>query len=608
MNTKGLRALLLGLFVICPPVGAWSEEAASTATSTAPVAFSLNIHAPAPLDAFLLRHAELQNFQTLSDLSPKELQRLLLTSPDDLRQLLASQGYFSPQIELQLKTTPLPPEVDIHIEPGPVTQVATQQVVLKGTINSDPHSKTQRDTAVNSWPWAIGDTFTQAGWDEAKQALLHTLTQYRYPEAHISHSSAEIDTEHHQAHLLIEIDSGPAYRVGELQIQGHERYATTDIEHLVHLAGVTPGTVYDETALQHAQQRLLEYGPFESVFVRLDTRATPDAAPVEVNVREAPTQKIVMGIGASTDNGARLSLEHLHHRVPGLDWRATSKLQWERDTQTVQTAFDSPITAQGWRWNVAGMWQREENDPLVTSSEQLKIGRTYGWRTLERQFYAEYDRTDTDNTRLHTQDAAVSSVSAHYAWTQRHFNSLTLPTEGQGLTWEIGSGVTLSQDRQPYLRTRLRWLAYFPTNHQQPAGNRWAMRLDGGVVWSSDESLVPATQRFLAGGTGSVRGYGLHEIGVTRSDGGTDPGRLLALASIEWQHPLHTEQTSNNEWESTLFIDAGAVANHMQTLKPKIGIGTGLRYRSPVGPLQIDLAYGLEQQAFRLHMSVGFTF
>jgi len=38
------------------------------------------------------------------------------------------------------------------------------------------------------------------------------------------------------------------------------------------------------------------------------------------------------------------------------------------------------------------------------------------------------------------------------------------------------------------------------------------------------------------------------------------------------------------------------------------GVGTGVRYNSPVGPLQLDLAYGLETKRLRLHLNVGFTF
>jgi translocation and assembly module TamA len=37
-------------------------------------------------------------------------------------------------------------------------------------------------------------------------------------------------------------------------------------------------------------------------------------------------------------------------------------------------------------------------------------------------------------------------------------------------------------------------------------------------------------------------------------------------------------------------------------------VGTGVRINSPVGPMELDLAYGLQSRAFRLHMNVGFTF
>ena len=57
-----------------------------------------------------------------------------------------------------------------------------------------------------------------------------------------------------------------------------------------------------------------------------------------------------------------------------------------------------------------------------------------------------------------------------------------------------------------------------------------------------------------------------------------------------------------------MFIDAGAVANRLPDLKPRYGLGTGIRYISPVGPLQLDLAYGLETRRWRIHLSVGATF
>lgn len=608
-------ALLLGSALACAAParaqdGSAAEPPASTPASAAQAGMPLRLEilAPAPLDAFLLRHAELQRYSELADLGRAELERLLLTAPADLRQLLATQGYFSPRVDVRLvENAGVPRTVRITVDPGPLAHVAGWRIVLNGPAQDDPVAADQRAALLAGWTLGEGRVFTQQDWDGAKQAALRQLTRHRYPQARITHSLADIDPERHEVLLRLELDSGPPYRFGELRIEGSDRYEPATIERLLRLAGVVRGEDFDEGLLQSAQQRLLEQGDYESVFVRIDTDADPGAAPVEVSVREAKQQKLVLGIGASTDNGGRLSVEHLHHRVPGLDWRATNKLQLERDTRTLGAALDSPVDPQGWHWNLGAQLQRQDDGSTITTSEQLKAGRAQGARRLERQFYLQYDRAQVHDRALAVQADAASSVSAHYGWTRRDFDDLANPTRGQGLALELGAGLTLSQTPQPYLSSRLRWQAYRPAFEASDRPSRWSLRLEGGAVWSPDDGAVPATQRFLAGGEGSVRGYGLRDIGVPRSDGSVDPGRLLALASVEWQRPLWLDGR-RSDWETALFLDAGAVADRSQDLSPKVGVGAGLRYRSPVGPLQLDLAYGLERRAFRLHMSVGFLF
>ena len=104
-----------------------------------------------------------------------------------------------------------------------------------------------------------------------------------------------------------------------------------------------------------------------------------------------------------------------------------------------------------------------------------------------------------------------------------------------------------------------------------------------------------------------MRGYGLRDIGVKLANGTISPGRYLAVGSIEWQRPILRDGLPS-EWENTFFIDAGAVADKPQELRPSVGVGTGVRWKSPIGPLQIDLAYGVKVKQVRLHVSVGFVF
>jgi translocation and assembly module TamA len=81
----------------------------------------------------------------------------------------------------------------------------------------------------------------------------------------------------------------------------------------------------------------------------------------------------------------------------------------------------------------------------------------------------------------------------------------------------------------------------------------------------------------------------------------------MVVGSVEWQRPIRWGGRST-EFESVLFVDAGGVADRPGDIRLSTGVGTGVRWKSPVGPVQADIAYGVESKDVRLHMSVGFTF
>ncbi|MBW8327961.1 MAG: BamA/TamA family outer membrane protein, partial [Thiobacillus sp.] len=56
------------------------------------------------------------------------------------------------------------------------------------------------------------------------------------------------------------------------------------------------------------------------------------------------------------------------------------------------------------------------------------------------------------------------------------------------------------------------------------------------------------------------------------------------------------------------FVDAGDAADSPGALSPSFGYGVGARFRSPVGPINLDLAYGEATDEFRLHFSLGVSF
>ena len=587
----------------------WHVAQAQTPPEASKQPFTLEVVAPAPLNDFVRRHAELQRFQALDDLTPQELERLLATAPDNIRRLLGTQGYFAPRVQVQLLPATqdnVPPVVQVTVEPGARTQVAKVAIGLQGEVRDNPASAEQRAAVQGEWALPVGEPFTQAAWDTAKNQALRSLANRVYPRARITNSLADIDPERHEAHLNVDLDSGPAYAFGDIAVEGAQRYDPDMARRLTRLAGVRRGAPYDEAVLQAAQQRLVDSGYYASAFVMVDETDTPQDAPVQVRVREARLQKLVLGVGASTDNGPRLSLEHTHLNVPGLHWRADTNLKLERDASTLGTQLQSPVDDQGWHWVTGVQLQRVQDDPSVTHSQQWRVGQAQNGAELDRSFFLQYDRSRITDPGLPDADAE-SSISANYAWTRRRFDDITFPRRGHGLAVELGAGVTLSQERQPYLRAKARWLGYWPVASDSTRPSRLALRLEGGAIWARNNAPVPATQRFLAGGDQSVRGYGPREIGIPLASGGVDPGRLLTVASLEWQRPIWVDG-KRSPWEAALFVDAGAVGDTAKDLDPKVGIGAGVRYRSPVGPLQLDLAYGLDKKQLRLHLSVGFAF
>jgi len=586
---------------------------ASSNPKPASSAFVISIQATDDIKQLLTRHLELQRYQELTDLNDDELDRLMNQAKEDARKLIGTLGYFSPSITIERQSTSAGtpwPVVRISVTPGEATRVQDIQISFTGAIASDAAAALQREQIQTSWSLRAGSRFTQTDWDAAKQQALRQLTTQRYPAGRISSTRADIDPDTHQANLEITLDSGAAYRMGDLVIDGLTRY---DEDLVRRLARITPGADYSQAELVDAQQRLADSGYFDSVFLTLDTTSKPDAARVMVKLREARLQKLVLGVGISTDSGPRLSMEHTHHKVPGIGWRAVSKLQIERENRAIGSELTSPPDTGNWRWVASGLLQNQLLGTRDVTSQQLRGGRKQSSQRIDRNLYLQYDRAESVDTDT-TQPLIAQSISANYAFAVRYYDRLPFPSSGWGWGAEMGGGTTLGSQPQAYTRLLTRWQGFWGLGNSEASGGttqasagRIAMRASAGAIIAKDSIALPSTQLFLAGGDNSVRGYGLHDIGVTLADGSTTAGRYLGTASIEWQRPIRVNGNLS-DWESAVFVDAGAVANQTSELSPKVGVGVGARWKSPVGPLQIDLAYGVDAKRFRLHMNLGFTF
>ena len=577
----------------------------------APVAFDFTIEAPDEIREMLERHLELLRYRELTDLSDSELSRLLKTAEQNTRELVATLGYFAPdiQFEQQAGSSTAVRLLKLRVVPGEATVVKNVIVEFNGPITTIPAADLQRRQIEDNWSLRPGMRFTQARWTAAKQQVLRQLTTQRFPTGKLSATLADVDPVTRSARLAVTVDSGAAYQLGGLVISGLQLH---DADLVTRLARLAPGASYDQAQLVAAQQRLADSGYFDSAFISIDTSGNPLAAPVLVQLREARLQKLVLGIGASTDSGARLSVEHTHHKVPGIGWRAVSKVLLDRETRSMGTELTAPPDAGNWRWVTAAQFQNQQLGSFDVNSQSLRAGRSQSGDRIDRNYYLQYDRADTASSDAGA-PAVSAALSANYAFTVRNFDSVPFPNSGWGLGVELGGGTTLGSRRDPYGRVLARWRGYQPLgrNSDDPLtasrAGRLAMRIEAGSVIAKEGIHLPSTQLFLTGGDNTVRGYGYRNLGVALPNGQTTAGRYLAVGSLEWQRPI-TRDDRLTDWEGTLFIDAGAVADKPAELRAKVGVGVGARWKSPVGPLQIDLAYGIAEKRLRLHLNVGFSF
>jgi len=577
-------------------------------TSAAPevTAFDITVRAPPEVREILEKHLELQRYRAVTDLDEAELERLIVLAERNVRNLVGTLGYFSPDIRITREGGVNERQVIVvAVDPGQATNIGPVAISFAGDIADSPDldAIAQRAEIERDWRLPTGLRFTQDAWSGAKTQALRQLVARRYPAGKLAGSLADVDAPSRIASLRVDLDSGPLYRLGPMQVSGVERY---DPVLVPRLARLNQGDTYDMNQLVQAQQRLASSGYFDSAYVFINPENDPQAVPVQVQVREAKLQKIVLGIGVTTDTGPRASVEHTHHRVPGIGWRATTKLQLEKKSPFAQTEWTAIPDEANWRWGALARVERINDNELITQAQRLRFGRSQVGDQIDRNIYVQYDRANVQGAGLPGNSAADtgdgSALTANYVWTGRYFDSLPFPSKGYALGFELGAGTTLGQDRQPFTRTVGRWMGIKSLER-----GRIAMRAEAGAVLAKDSARIPATQLFRTGGDNTVRGYGYRDIGIPLANGAIGPGHYLAVGSVEWQRPI-TLKGRPSEFEHTVFIDAGAVADKPQDLSPSVGIGTGVRWRSPIGPLQIDLAYGLKTRQARLHISVGFVF
>jgi len=146
-----------------------------------------------------------------------------------------------------------------------------------------------------------------------------------------------------------------------------------------------------------------------------------------------------------------------------------------------------------------------------------------------------------------------------------------------------------------FLQSHLKTQAYYPITDS----THLIARAEIGMV--NGKNGAPEAYLFRAGGDQSVRGYAFQSLGIKEGDAIVG-AKYLATGSVE------VVQWLTKQWGAAAFIDFGNAANRVQDLKPVYGYGLGARWKSPLGPIGADIAYGQATHEYRLHFNIGVAF
>jgi len=593
--------------------GAFAQDGAAAAPADAVrpgTVPRLVVDAPGPLKDLLTKYLDLARAITLPDaatVSDAEWSRLIAATPAQARALLQPQGYFSAQAQVSREAGP-PPLVRLQVDTGPVTAVSRLTFEVEGELaqraeQGEAEALRLRQVLMAAWPLQASEVFTNKAWGDAKNSTLARLHAEGYASATWAGTGAEIDPATQGARLFVVVDSGPQYRAGPVEVEGLQHQ---DLDRVRALAPFQPGDALTEAQLLDYQDRLIKTGLFDQVVVSLDNDPSQAGqARVLVQLRESPRQAATLALGVSANTGPRATLEHVHRRLFGRALTVRNKFVWGRDEQSWDGELSTHPDADFRRWLLGGTVDRLLTDTDLVLSERLRLGRSKDTQGVERLAYVEGERARECSLSdgISYDCAVLNAVSLNLNYTWRRLDNAILPTSGYTLQWQGGVGLASGSATQNGGYSRL----YGRATGYWPLGQSWysQARLELGQVFTGAGVQVPDSQRFRAGGDDSVRGYPYRTLAPLKSDGSVTGGRMLFTASAEIARPVSPNLPS--VWWAA-FIDAGRAADRWQDMKPALGYGVGARWRSPVGPLRLDLAWGQELRKVRLHLSVGIAF
>ena len=553
-----------------------------------------------PLKSAVVAGVELSQYANRG-VSDAQIRRLVERAPDQARKALEPYGYYDAAITSAVEQIGKNWRVTLQVKPGePVRITAVELRLDRDAAGLPPIRRSKR--AIERLK---GQPLDHGVYDAARDALSAQLTANGFLDARLVTHRVEVTRANRSATIKLAWEAGPRYRYGRVHFEGSQ----FDDGFLDRYVPFKSGDYFAQEQLLALQQALNGADYFAVVNVMPDADAAKNGV-VDIDVQLAPARRSIYTggpfIGTDTGFGARGGMERRWVNRRGHKWK--NELVVAQRLKTLSTMYTIPLPGPDQRsYNVGANFRDADTDTSQSRTLEL-VGnetrqwhgwtRTLGVHALAGTFTVGKRGREPDNTPG-IEHGRSTEVFAEASLTRKQADNPAFVHRGWSLTLAARStaGSLLSDASFNQVSADAKWIRAFGAKQR----NRLILRGSAGITRTDDFAALPPQLRFFAGGDRSVRGYGYQSIGPRNSYDRVIGGRNLLVASTEVEHYF------TRNWGMAAFVDAGNAYTGTD-FRPKIGAGLGLRWRSPVGMVRLDLGtpiHDSDHHGIELHVVIG---
>jgi len=525
----------------------------------------------------------------VGDRDEEALQRFSRGAEEQARKAAQALGYYQPQIDSEVKGGKTP-RLILTIDPGEPVHLRNVTLRVDGPAASLKSFRLPDNAVLKP-----GAVLNHGRYEDAKRLIQNQASRYGFFSGRFVSQKLRVDPQAGIADIELIYDSGPRYTLGPVHFEGD---TPIDEDLLQRMVPFKAGTAYDSELIAELNQALQSSGYFEGVRVdAAPSAATDNVIPVAVKLDTRKPRTMGLGLGFSTDVGPRAKANWTRHWVNAqghsYGWETEVSAPRQNVGLWYDVPLDPPLTD---KMRYAGGYQYEELADTDTLSKLLTVGPEWhsklpsGWQRVVSLKWQREEYRLGDDSGLST--LLMPGLSYSYLRSDNRID----PHNGYRLQFDtkVAKEGLGSDNNLVYGTAMVKGLTTVFDKH------RLLARAQVGGSATNGYRSIPPSLRFFAGGDQSVRGYDYQSLSPENSEGDRIGGRYMIAGSLEYQYSIA------EKWRVATFIDQGNSFNSLELPSLKTGVGVGVRWVSPVGPIRLDLAHALDDEGgIRLHFSMG---